>query len=104
MHPEAILQCMTCLFPHPGNCMAPWTCRCNGSVAQLLRAAAAVEEVTLQQVHHDPELLAALGPAAGTLRALDFTDIEIPCMADEVRAFGDGQQRQDSYRAGLLPM
>ena len=42
--------------------------------------------MTLQQVHHDPELLAALGPATGTLRALDFTDVEQPWMADEVRA------------------
>ena len=78
--------------------MAPCTCRCHGSLALLLRAAAVAEEVTLRDitVPFTFGLLAALGPAAGTLRALDFTGIGQAEMANEVRAFGVAQQPQDS--------
>lgn len=45
-----------------------------------------VEEVALQALPRDPALLAALGLAAGTLRALDVTDIRHNPEADKVRA------------------
>ena len=79
-----------------GKYMGPWTCRCYGSLAQLLHAAAVAEEITLQRLPHVSTLLAALGPAAGTLRALEVTDIEEPYMANDVRALGVGQQSQGS--------
>jgi hypothetical protein len=43
---------------------------------QLLQAAAVVEDVSLQGYPGGGELLAALKPACGTLRALDFTDVD----------------------------
>ena len=78
--------------------MAPCTCRCHGSLAQLLRAAAVAEEVTLRDITVPSTfgLLAALGPAAGALRALDFTAVGQAEMAEEVSAFGVEQQPQDS--------
>lgn len=51
-------------------------------LAQLLQAAVVVEDVSLQGAAGGGELLAALRPAAGTLRALDTTH-----MADEARIF-----------------
>ena len=56
-------------------------CRGGGALPQLLGAAVAVEDVSLQRAlvagRPGGELLAALRPAAGTLRALDFTDLDI---------------------------
>lgn len=55
-------------------------------MAQLLEAAAVAEDVSLQgavsATRPGGELLAALGPAAKTLRALVVTDLDIP---DKVR-------------------
>jgi hypothetical protein len=55
--------------------LGPWTCRCRGALAPLLKQAIVVEDVSLQGVSCSGELLAALRPAAGTLKKLDTTDL-----------------------------
>lgn len=61
--------------PYPGAEPTAWLVnRCHGALVQLLQAAVAVEDVSLHaSVGIGGRLLAALSPAAGTLRALDFT-------------------------------
>ena len=61
--------------PYPGAEPTAWlVSRCHGALVQLLQAAVVVEDVSLHaSVGPGGRLLAALHPAAGTLRALDFT-------------------------------
>ena len=44
--------------------------QCAGPVARLLSAGVVLEDVSLEHMSGNSELLAALGPAAGTLKSL----------------------------------
>lgn len=53
------------------KCTCSWTYRCRGALKELLQAAVVAEEVQIQRPAGTNGLLAALAPAAGTLRTLD---------------------------------
>ena len=53
------------------KCACSWTYRCGGALKELLQAAVVAEEVLIQRPAGTSGLLAALAPAAGTLRTLD---------------------------------
>jgi hypothetical protein len=55
--------------------MRLWRRTCRGALRHLLEAAVVVEDVSLQGAQGGNELLAALIPAAETLRCLDFSFI-----------------------------
>ena len=59
---------------HKRTCVR--TCRCYGAIEELLQAAVVAEDVLVRGVPGTDSLLAALLPAAETLRALDAAMVD----------------------------
>ena len=59
--------------------------QCAGAVAQLLSAGVVLEDVMLQNVFGNSKLLAALGPAAGTLESLHVHRLDGFCNLEDAR-------------------
>ena len=56
-----------------------------GPVAQLLSAGVVLQDVSLQHVAGNSEVLAALGPAAGTLESLHVNHLDGLCNLEDGR-------------------